>query len=153
MKSLKNIVFAVFTGTIGSAYAEEAQPKIVERDVPSMTCTDDGNGRFSFHLEGYDEPIVQILKSRYGFDHNHAVLVHTPQTQPEIYTTPLEERPDIKLSDAFKHNFENFNGRFLMFYEESEEGEKLCSIEDWLPSTNTIVRNFVKRVEAPSLSK
>ena len=149
MDKFKNILIAAaFAGNAGYALAEEKKPELVEIDRSNITCTNDRNGAFSFHMEGYDDPMISILKSNYGWDGNHAVLVFLPDSIPGIYKGSLLDNPDVKVSDAFKKTFERFNGRFLMFYDPDKNGKKRCSIEQELVGINTIYRTFVNQVDS-----
>lgn len=150
MKKIGNILCAVaFAGSASAALALDDDYEVVERELQHITCTNDRNGAFSFHLDSYDEPIISILKSKYGMDASHAVLSHAPSVLPSIYPPTLEERSDVKLSEAFKENWANFNGRFLMFFNPDEEGRMLCSIEEEFPAQKVIRRNFVLRSDVP----
>lgn len=149
MDKFKNVLLAAaFAGNASYASAEEKPLQLVEIERSNITCVDNRNGAFSFYMQGYDEPMISILKSDYGWDANHAVFSFAPESLPEVYKGSLIDNENVKVSEAFKSTFSDFNGRFLMFYEPDDKGRKLCSIEMELDKINTIYRTFVERVDS-----
>lgn len=148
MKKHAAILSAAFiAGNVASAsLAQEIE--VTEHD--NITCVNDGEGAFSFYMEGYTEPMISILRSHWNSDGNNAVLSHVR------LRSSLLTNSDVIISPAFESFFENFAGRFLMFY--NPESAQLCSMEEWFFLNDearlagekplTVRRNFVRRIDA-----
>jgi hypothetical protein len=148
MKALSKLSAALLVATTGPAFAVDDNTTYGSRELPNITCTNDGNGAFSFHMKTFDEPMVQVLSSFYNIDGNNLVYVNMHESIPETYEAPVSEDPNLKVSEQFAAAFAKFEGRFILFFNPSEDGTLECSIEEHFPDQNVVRRNFVQQVLA-----